>query len=474
VRLIDLLVKLTDGTHHSPPNLAQGDFKYITAKNIKSDGVSLEGVTYISKDVHHEIYARCNPERGDILYIKDGATTGVVTINNLDEPFSLLSSVALLKVSRAVSNRLLVEFLRSPFFYMQMRGFMKGAAITRVTLKRMAPAILPLPPTAEQHRIIAKVDELMALCDQLEATREKREKQRDRLTAASLHHLNNGANATVFREHAHFYLDHLPRLTTRPNQIPALRQAILSLAVQGKLVLQNPDDQSAASTATTSAARSHVRGIQDNVTGESWPNELPSSWRWHRLETISEQITDGEHATPPRIHEQQVPLVTAKNVRDGSMDYGNTDWVSHETAVKAWKRCRPSVGDVLLVCVGATTGRLCVLREPRDMVLVRSVALIRPTSAVEVDYLALVLRSPLSQAQIWEKVKVTAQPCLYINRIKSLLIPLPPFAEQHRIVTKVDELMGLCDRLEAELTTTQTESRRLLEAVLHQALAVTE
>ncbi|WP_271593235.1 restriction endonuclease subunit S [Bradyrhizobium sp. CCBAU 65884] len=165
VRLGDIVTKLTDGTHHSPPNKTTGDFKYITAKNIKNDGVLLDDVTYVSRKVHEEMFARCDPARGDILYIKDGATTGVVAINNLDEQFSMLSSVALLKLPACIFNRLLVQFLRSPFFYDQMRGFMKGAAITRVTLKRMGPALIPLPPLAEQHRIVAKTDELMQLCD---------------------------------------------------------------------------------------------------------------------------------------------------------------------------------------------------------------------------------------------------------------------------------------------------------------------
>ena len=104
-KVTDILSKITDGTHHSPTNLSQGEYMYITAKNIKPHGVDLTDVTYVDKATHDEIYARCNPEFGDILYIKDGATTGIACINKLKEPFSLLSSVALLKPSKFVENR---------------------------------------------------------------------------------------------------------------------------------------------------------------------------------------------------------------------------------------------------------------------------------------------------------------------------------------------------------------------------------
>ena len=103
-----------------------------------------------------------------------------------------------------------------------------------------------LPPLAEQHRIVAKVDELMALCDRLEAAQAERESRRDKLAAASLHRLNNGADADEFRDHARFHLRHLPRLTTRPEHIQQLRQTILNLAVRGKLVPQDPNDEPAS------------------------------------------------------------------------------------------------------------------------------------------------------------------------------------------------------------------------------------
>ena len=167
VRLGNVLSKITDGTHHSPPNGPQGDFLYISAKNIKNDGVLLSNATYVTKEKHDEIYSRCDPEYGDILYIKDGATTGIATINSLAEPFSMLSSVALLKCPKSILNQYLLLSLRSPYFYEEMRAGMSGVAITRVTLKKLNNAFIGLPPIEEQKRIVQKVDELITLCDEM-------------------------------------------------------------------------------------------------------------------------------------------------------------------------------------------------------------------------------------------------------------------------------------------------------------------
>jgi type I restriction enzyme S subunit len=369
-----------------------------------------------------------------------------------------------------VDQDYILLFLKSPHFIETGIPRMTGTAgQKRVPTEYFTHSPFPLPPLAEQHRIVAKVDELMALCDRLEAARQTREASRDKLTAASLARLN-APDPDTFPDDARFALDALPALTARADQIKQLRQTILNIAVRGKLVPQDPNDEPASDVDLKIKNRSRGQ-IQESIEP---PFGLPVGWAWRAIDTLADQVTDGEHATPPRISETQVPLVTAKNVREGFMDYSQTDWVSFETAKKAWGRCRPQVGDLLLVCVGATTGRLTVLREPRDMVLVRSVALIRPNSDVLNEYLERAIRSPLVQQQIWASVKAAAQPCLYINRIQSLLIPLPPLAEQHRIVAKVDALMALCDRLEASLTATAATRRRLLDALLAEALASDE
>jgi type I restriction enzyme S subunit len=184
VRLGRALKKITDGTHHSPLNGEKGEYLYISAKNIKSEGIMLSNATYVTREVHDEIYSRCDPEYGDLLYIKDGATTGIVTINNLKEPFSMLSSVALLKVPKGILNSYLLLSLRSPYFYNEMRAGMTGVAITRVTLNKLDNAIISIPSLAEQHRIVAKVDELMAICDQLKSQISKSQQIQEHLATA--------------------------------------------------------------------------------------------------------------------------------------------------------------------------------------------------------------------------------------------------------------------------------------------------
>ena len=183
---------------------------------------------------------------------------------------------------------------------------------------------LPLPPLAEQHRIVAKVDELMALCDRLEAAQAERESRRDKLAAASLHRLNNGADADEFREHARFHLHHLPRLTTRPEHIQQLRQTILNLAVRGKLVPQDPNDEpasdllaSVADQKTRTGNRKTGRDSVGDITSlveEAF--DSPPGWMWTRIADAVERVTVG-YVGPMKdqIVEGGIPFLRSQNVR---------------------------------------------------------------------------------------------------------------------------------------------------------------
>jgi len=170
---------VSDGTHHSPKEQfhdKQDDlFKYITSKNIKFDGLKLHSVTYIRKDVHDEIYSRCNPEYLDQLITKDGAMTGTCCLNTLDEPFSLLSSVALVKLKRELMlPHFLNYFLQSPTGQELMIGDISGAAITRTNLRKLKAIKVPLPPVKEQQRIVSHLDLLSERTRTLEASTQEK------------------------------------------------------------------------------------------------------------------------------------------------------------------------------------------------------------------------------------------------------------------------------------------------------------
>jgi type I restriction enzyme, S subunit len=463
VTLGGVLTKLTDGTHHSPPNEPVGDFMYITAKNIKDEGVSLTHVTYVSQKVHDDIYSRCNPEKGDILYIKDGATTGVVTINDLDDPFSMLSSVALLKLPSCLFNRLVVEFLRSPFFYDQMRGFMKGAAITRVTLKRMAPALVPLPPLAEQYRIVTKVDELMALCDRLESARTAREATRDRLTAATLAGLN-APDPETFLDDARLAVKALPALIARPDQTKQLRQTILNLAVRGKLVPQNPNDEPASEVLKRIAKEKArlVKGRESRelititpIDSEDAPYPVAPSWVWASFGDIVIS-RDGE----------RIPVSKEeRNNRAKTFDYYGASGVID--------KIDDYLFDKPLLLIGEDGANLINRSTPiafiaRGKYWVNNHAHVLDGLSEEfLRYIELFINA----IDLKPYVTGTAQPKMNQAKMNSIPVAVPPLAEQHRIVAKVGELIALCDRLEASLTQASATRCRLLEALLAEALA---
>lgn len=341
--------------------------------------------------------------------------------------------------------------------------------------------MIPLPPLAEQKRIVAKVDELMALCDKLEARRLKKQEIQSKLNSAALERMLGAENQEEFEQYWRRICENFGILYDNPENVEKLKQAILQLAVQGKLVPQDPEDEPASVLIKKITAKTSKKQNRQNSSKITYMPDfeikLPKTWRLSRIEEFSLLVTDGEHKTPTRIVQPEVPLVTAKNVRDGYLDLGNTDFVSNDTAEKCWKRCNPSHNDILMVCVGATTGRLCLIKNPIKFVLVRSVSLIRVDEKhIYPEYVALAMKSPFLQSQIWGNVKQSAQPCLYLNKIQNIFVPLPPLNEQKRIVEKVEQFMSLCDELEYKLKKSREDSEKLMEAVVKGLLeeAVTE
>ncbi|MEX2167679.1 MAG: restriction endonuclease subunit S [Pirellulales bacterium] len=359
-------------------------------------------------------------------------------------------------------------------------GKASGTTFREVSGKIVANLPFPLPPLAEQHRIIAKVDELMTLCDRLEAAQAGRENRRDRLAAASLHRLNNGADVESFREHARFHLRHLPRLTTRPEHIQQLRQTILNLAARGQLVPQDPNDE------TASVLLNRIEKRKAELLGEAKikktkacrkfdlnevPHSVPKLWTWAMLG----EITDvGTGSTPSRTQpsfwdDGSIPWISSGSTSQSLITIGDEFVTEKAVTAHRLRLYQPGTLLVALYGQGKTRGQVATLGI--ESTINQACAAVCPLQGFEPmhSYLKLLLQKNYDEVRALSAGG--AQPNLNVQKIKEVLVPLPPVTEQHRIVAKVDELMGLCDRLKTQLTAAQTESRGLLETTLADALA---
>ena len=305
-------------------------------------------------------------------------------------------------------------------------------------------AVFPLPPFAEQDRIVTKVDELMALCDRLEEAQMEQRSRRDRLAGAALHRLDNGANAETFRANASFYL---------------------SQRIQGE------------KARLMEAGKVKKEKSVEVLANEEPAFASPNGWVWVRVETLSQLVTKG--SSPKWQGVQYVPaqegvlFVTSENV--GNYCLRKMDELKY--VEKRFNEIEPRsvlrYGDILMNIVGASIGRTAVYDLDDGANINQAVALIRlvqKDSDLLVKYLLHYFNSSFAVHLMLASRVTTAQPNMSLTDVRELPVPLPPTAEQDRIVAKVDQLMDLCDRLEAQIALARTESRRLLESVLNGAL----
>ena len=426
-RVNDLMKKITDGTHRSPTNTDNGEYMYITAKNIKEDGISLANISFVSKDVHDEIYSRCNPEYGDLLYIKDGATTGIVTINNIKKPFSLLSSVALLKPTSKINANYILYFLRTPLNVESVRNSMKGCAITRITLRQIEKWLVPVPPLEEQQRIVDLINELLPYLDKYSTLQ------------MNLDLLNVNIN-------------------------DKLKKSILQEAIQGKLVSQKAEEGTAQKLLEqikvekqklVKEGKLKKSALNDSVIfcgddnkyyekigksvqciDEEIPFEIPENWVWVRLGTIvdfsksqslpSSSIKENTWVLDLEdIEKDSGKLLRKKRMKDV---LSKSDKHIFYKGNVLYSKLRPYLNKVIIADEdGACTTEILAF----DFGYIFN------------KYAQLFLMSPFFVDYATADSYGIKMPRLGSKKGNNALFPIPPLREQQRIVERIEQLMQL-------------------------------
>jgi type I restriction enzyme, S subunit len=374
---------------------------------------------------------------GDILVARTGGTVGKTFLVS-DVPVEAVFASYLIRVrpSPSISARFLKAFLESPVYWRQLVEGTRGGAQPNVNGRALSSLLLPIPPVAEQHRIVAKVDELMALCDRLEAAQAEREQRRDQVIARSYQPVRRSGNGCSTEKTNPFSIGRTISEILRRRQLPWLRQRIAQIAFDGGF--------SPTAHWPTPRALSELVALQNGYAFKS---------EWF--------VKTGTR------------LLRNVNVGHGSVRWDQTVCLSNQQAAQ-FERFALDLGDIVFsldrpfISTGVKVARIA----PADLpaLLLQRVGRIQFKSAeLTPEYLFLWMQSAAFVNQI-DPGRSNGVPHVSSKQVEAVQIVVPDPVEQSRIVTIIQRLLHLCDRLEESLALQDSRRYQLLESVLRSTL----
>ena len=386
-RLGNIIYKLSDGAHKTP-NYVEKGIPFLSVKDISTGEIDFSNTKYVSEEVHESLYSRCNPEKGDILLTKVG-TTGVPAIVNTNEIFDLFVSVALLKFNHEFIDKSFLKYLiNSPIVQKQADLNTRGVGNKNWVLRDIAGTLIPLPPLAEQKRIVAKVEDCMQAIKMIE-------------------------DSSTDYERLQSQLD----------------KKVLSLAMRGKLVPQDSQDEP-ASVLLEKIKEEKAQLIKEKkikkskplpeITEEEKPFDIPESWEWVRLGEVLQSIFAGgdkpKEFSEVKTDKYAIPVIANGRKSKGVVGYTNSAKV---------------YGEALTISARGTIGYSVVRKDP-FYPIVRLICI--QDTILNLDFISVAIKDLVIEGT------GSSIPQLTVPKLKTILIPLPPLAEQKRIVAKIEEI----------------------------------
>ena len=399
---------------YNAPAQTKGRIKMVRISDIQDNRVLWDTVPYCQIDEENiETYAL---QPNDILFARTGGTVGKsYLVTEVPEEAIYAGYLIRTRYSNLLVPQYLKFFMESSIYWEQLRNGTIATAQPNCNGKTLGNMILPLPPLAEQRRIVTKIEELLPLID-------KYDKAYTKLTDFN----------TRFPE--------------------AMKKSLLQYAIQGKLVEQRADEGTAQDLIKEIQAEKKrliaEKKIKKSkalppITEEEIPFDIPESWEWVRLGEISLSVADGDHQAPPKASDG-IPFLVISNVSGGRLDFSNTRFVPKEYFDKLSSERIAELNDILFTVTGSY-GIPILVETNRQFCFQRHIALIK--SIMITEYLLWALNSPLIKQYCDNVATGTAQKTVGLTSLKNMIIPLPPLAEQHRIVAKLEEMLPFCDQL---------------------------
>ena len=394
---------------------------YIRVTDMKNRSINKIGLKYISDEVFSSIKAYTISK--DDLYVTIAGTIGVVGEIPDELNGSNLTENAVKVCNIFINKTYLCYILLSTFVQEQFQDKTHQVAMPKLALERILSTLIPIAPIRKQSDIVQTVENVMYIIDEIEINKNELE-----------------------------------------TKIMQIKSKILDFAIRGKLVPQNPDDESASvlldrirvekeelikqgkikrdkqeSIIFRGDDNSYYETINGNTVciDDELPFELPEGWEWTRLQNVSSILTDGTHKTPQYCDRGYI-FLSSKNVTTGKIDWENIMYIPESLHTELYNRLAPIKGDILLAKNG-TTGVAAIVDRDVIFDIYVSLALIRIAGRlIDSQYILNVIGCSYVQEYFNKSLKGIGVPNLHLEHIRRTLIPISPYAEQQRI-TRITE-----------------------------------
>lgn len=440
--------------------------------DIQDGEVTTNGMSYVSQEYAKTIDMSFRVAPGDMLIAMSGATTGKLGFNSTGSHFFLNQRV----------GKITLYFIDQQYAYSYLRtkvaenlAISAGSAIPNLSTAQIKNIVFPLPPLAEQSRIVTRVEELMRLCDALEAKGQLEAAQHAQLVSTLLGSLTASTTPEELADNWQRVAQHFDLLLDRPEAIDALEQTLLQLAVRGLLVPQDSTDEPA------SVLLKKIRAEKDRliatgqikrdkplppIADEEKPFELPVGWEWARVGNIGITQTGGTPASNrPEFFDGNFPFIGPGQITlTGEV-------LSPEKFISEGGRFESAVaepGDILMVCIGGSIGKSA--SASYATAFNQQINSIHPLLALHAYVLSAMTASDFVMAVIGASTG-SATPIISKGKWDLLLLPMPPLAEQSRIVACLAQMRRLCVDLRQRLNAAQTSQSRLVVSLVSEVVA---
>lgn len=460
VYLNEIVSLLGDGLHGTPQYDDHGDYFFINGNNLNDGRIQIKENTKRVSITEYEKYKK-NLDDRTVLVSINGTLGNVAFFNN--ENVVLGKSACYFNLFSAIEKSYIKVLINSKYFLEYVNTEATGSTIKNVSLKSMREFKIPLPPLNEQKRIVEKINQLMDLCDELEKLKQQKEAKKLTVHNSAINQLLDSKDKSNSQKGWHFISNHFNDLYTVKENVSELRSVILQLAMQGKLVPQDPNDQPASELLKEIEKEKKANKVKslEAIKSESIPYDLPNGWEWVYLNDFGIWKSG---STPSRTNSAyyggDIPWVKSGEVKQGLIK--NTEETITQKALDECSLGLNPIGSVLVAMYGANIGEVGILEI--EATTNQAICACQTFSKINNQFLKFLIDS--LKGYFISQGAGAAQPNISRVKIINSIVPLPSHNEQERIVEKINQLMALCDDLEKQIKNSSSKQTELLNAIM--------